>query len=73
MPFMTIPEAAVLWHISTAELRQFCETMRFSARYACISAGLSRRTRPVLRNPSRILNLVGGLSMAQTDLPSTAA
>ena len=25
MPFMTIPEAAVLWHISAAELRQFCE------------------------------------------------
>ena len=25
MPFMTIPEAAVLWHISAAELRQLCE------------------------------------------------
>ena len=25
MPFMTIPEAAVLWHISVAELRQLCE------------------------------------------------
>ena len=25
MPFMTIPEAAVLWHISAAELWQFCE------------------------------------------------
>lgn len=25
MPFMTIPEAAVLWHISAAKLRQLCE------------------------------------------------
>lgn len=25
MPLMTIPEAAVLWHISVAELRQLCE------------------------------------------------
>ena len=25
MPVMTIPEAAVLWHISAAELRQLCE------------------------------------------------
>lgn len=25
MPFMTIPEAAVLWHISAAELRELCE------------------------------------------------
>ena len=25
MPFMTIREAAVLWHISAAELRQLCE------------------------------------------------
>lgn len=25
MPFMTIPKAAVLWHISAAELRQLCE------------------------------------------------
>ena len=25
MPVMTIPEAAVLWHISVAELRQLCE------------------------------------------------
>ena len=25
MPFMTSPEAAVLWHISAAELRQLCE------------------------------------------------
>ena len=25
MPFMTIQEAAVLWHISAAELRQLCE------------------------------------------------
>ena len=25
MPFMTIPEASVLWHMSAAELRQLCE------------------------------------------------
>ena len=25
MPFMTIPEAAVLWHIPAAELRGLCE------------------------------------------------
>lgn len=48
MPFMTIPEAAVLWHISASELRQLCENREILGAVRVISAGLSRRTRPVL-------------------------
>ena len=30
MPFMTIPEAAILWHISVSELRELCENHMIS-------------------------------------------
>ena len=30
MPFMTIPEAAVLWQMPAAELRQLCENNAIS-------------------------------------------
>ena len=30
MPFMTIPEAAIRWHISVSELRELCENHMFS-------------------------------------------
>ena len=38
MPFMTIPEAAVLWHIPAAELRELCEKARDTRRGARASA-----------------------------------
>lgn len=74
MPFMTIPEAAVLWHTSAAELRQLCEKPCDSRRGTRASALVYPGGRSLsFRNPSRILNLVGDLSMAQTDLQITAA
>ena len=30
MPFMTLPEAAILWHISVSELRELCENHMIS-------------------------------------------
>lgn len=30
MPFMTIPEAAILWHISVSKLRELCENHMIS-------------------------------------------
>lgn len=53
MPFMTIPEAAILWHISVSELRELCENHMISALCACISAGLSRKRRPAPRRSIR--------------------
>ena len=30
MPFITLPEAAILWHISVSELRELCENHMIS-------------------------------------------
>ena len=30
MPFMTVPEAAIRWHISVSELRELCENHMIS-------------------------------------------
>lgn len=74
MPFMTIPEAAILWHISVSELRELCENHMISGAvrvhqrwFIPETAALSLGAASTFLNPDAPPE-PGGLSMAQTDL-----
>ena len=53
MPFMTIPEAAILWHISVSELRELCENHMISGAVRVHQRWLSRKRRPAPRRSIR--------------------